>query len=108
MFIAQLDHPDFGKFDFSTLRTGIMAGAPCPIEVMKRVVTDMHMAEVTIAYGMTETSRFHFKAPRTIRSTSGLPPWGVCSRIWNARSSTPQVRSFHAGKPANFVRAAIR
>jgi fatty-acyl-CoA synthase len=46
MFIAQLDHPDFGKFDFSTLRTGIMAGAPCPIEVMKRVVTDMHMAEV--------------------------------------------------------------
>ncbi|MFX5521755.1 AMP-binding protein, partial [Acinetobacter baumannii] len=56
MFIAQLDHPDFGKFDFTSLRTGIMAGAPCPIEVMKRVVKDMHMAEVTIAYGMTETS----------------------------------------------------
>ena len=56
MFIAQLDHPDFSQYDVSSLRTGIMAGAPCPIEVMKRVVADMHMAEVTIAYGMTETS----------------------------------------------------
>ena len=56
MFIAELDHPDFAKFDLSSLRTGIMAGAPCPIEVMKRVVTSMHMPEVTIAYGMTETS----------------------------------------------------
>ncbi|KAI3594086.1 Long-chain-fatty-acid--CoA ligase [Cupriavidus sp. U2] len=62
MFIAQLDHPDFRQFDFSTLRTGIMAGAPCPIEVMKRVVTDMHMAEVTIAYGMTETSPVSFQS----------------------------------------------
>jgi len=62
MFIAQLDHPDFRRFDFSTLRTGIMAGAPCPIEVMKRVVTDMHMAEVTIAYGMTETSPVSFQS----------------------------------------------
>jgi len=56
MFIALLDHPRFAEFDLSTLRTGIMAGSPCPIEVMKRVVRDMHMAEVTIAYGMTETS----------------------------------------------------
>ena len=56
MFIAQLDHPDFAKYDLSTLRTGIMAGSPCPIEVMKRVQRDMNMAEVTIAYGMTETS----------------------------------------------------
>ena len=62
MFIAQLDHPDFRQFDFSNLRTGIMAGAPCPIEVMKRVVTDMHMAEVTIAYGMTETSPVSFQS----------------------------------------------
>lgn len=62
MFIAQLDHPDFRRFDFSTLRTGIMAGAPCPIEVMKRVVTDMHMTEVTIAYGMTETSPVSFQS----------------------------------------------
>jgi fatty-acyl-CoA synthase len=56
MFIAELDHPRFAEFDLSSLRTGIMAGSPCPIEVMKRVVSDMHMAEVTIAYGMTETS----------------------------------------------------
>ncbi|NML47289.1 AMP-binding protein [Ramlibacter sp. G-1-2-2] len=56
MFIAELDHPRFKEFDLSTLRTGIMAGSPCPIEVMKRVVRDMHMEEVTIAYGMTETS----------------------------------------------------
>ena len=56
MFIAELDHPRFAEFDLSTLRTGIMAGSPCPIEVMKRVQRDMHMEEVTIAYGMTETS----------------------------------------------------
>jgi fatty-acyl-CoA synthase len=56
MFIAELDHPRFREFDLSTLRTGIMAGSPCPIAVMKRVVSDMHMDEVTIAYGMTETS----------------------------------------------------
>ncbi len=56
MFIAELDHPDFAKYDLSTLRTGIMAGSPCPVEVMKRVQADMNMAEVTIAYGMTETS----------------------------------------------------
>jgi len=56
MFIAELAQPDFAGFDLGSLRTGIMAGAPCPIEVMRRVVTDMHMAEVTIMYGMTETS----------------------------------------------------
>jgi fatty-acyl-CoA synthase len=56
MFIAELDHPRFGEFDFSTLRTGIMAGSPCPIEVMKQVQSRMNMHEVTICYGMTETS----------------------------------------------------
>ncbi len=56
MFIAELDHPDFSRFDFSSLRTGIMAGSPCPIEVMKKVQSLMHMPEVTICYGMTETS----------------------------------------------------
>lgn len=56
MFIAELDHPRFAQFDLSTLRTGIMAGSPCPIEVMKRVVDKMHLSEITIAYGMTETS----------------------------------------------------
>ncbi len=56
MFIAELNHPDFATYDLTTLRTGIMAGSPCPEEVMKRVVAEMHMAEVSICYGMTETS----------------------------------------------------
>jgi fatty-acyl-CoA synthase len=56
MFIAELSLPEFSSYDLSTLRTGIMAGSPCPVEVMKRVVAEMHMSEVTIAYGMTETS----------------------------------------------------
>ncbi|KVV48284.1 AMP-binding protein [Burkholderia territorii] len=62
MFIAELDHPDFAKFDLSTLRTGIMAGSPCPIETMKRVVSQMHLSEITIAYGMTETSPVSFQS----------------------------------------------
>ena len=56
MFIAMQSHPDFASFDLSTLRTGIMAGSICPVEVMRRCVDEMHMAEVSIAYGMTETS----------------------------------------------------
>ncbi|KAA0018761.1 AMP-binding protein [Salinicola corii] len=56
MFIAELEHPEFARFDLSSLRTGIMAGSNCPIEVMKRVIERMHMQDVTIAYGMTETS----------------------------------------------------
>jgi fatty-acyl-CoA synthase len=56
MFIAMLGHPDFARRDLSSLRTGIMAGSVCPVEVMKRCVADMNMAEVAIAYGMTETS----------------------------------------------------
>ena len=67
MFIAELDHPRFKEFDLSTLRTGVMAGSPCPIEVMKRVVNEMHMGEVTIAYGMTETS------PASCQSTTDTP-----------------------------------
>jgi fatty-acyl-CoA synthase len=56
MFIAMQNHPDFSSFDLTTLRTGVMAGSICPVEVMKRCVDDMHMAEVSICYGMTETS----------------------------------------------------
>ena len=62
MFIAQLDHPEFDRFDLSSLRTGIMAGSPCPIEVMKRAVAKMHLSEITIAYGMTETSPVSFQS----------------------------------------------
>ncbi len=62
MFIAELALPDFSSFDLRSLRTGIMAGAPCPIEVMRQVQADMHMGEVTIAYGMTETSPVSFQS----------------------------------------------
>ena len=67
MFIAELAHLRFAEFDLSSLRTGIMAGSPCPIEVMKKVVSDMHMDEITIAYGMTETS------PVSCQSTTVTP-----------------------------------
>lgn len=56
MFIAELEHPAFDRFDLSSLRTGMMAGAPCPVEVMKRVVTDMHCEGITVGYGQTESS----------------------------------------------------
>jgi fatty-acyl-CoA synthase len=62
MFIAILDHPEFGQYDLSSLRTGIMAGSPCPAEVMNRVISKMHMKEITIAYGMTETSPVSFQS----------------------------------------------
>jgi len=61
MFIAELEHPRFGEFDLSALRTGIMAGSSCPIAVMRRVVAEMHMPELAICYGMTETSPVSFQ-----------------------------------------------
>lgn len=67
MFIAELGHPRFQEFDLTSLRTGIMAGSPCPIEVMRRVVAEMHLSEITIAYGMTETS------PVSFQSSTGDP-----------------------------------
>ena len=62
MFIAQLGDPEFTRFDLSSLRTGIMAGSPCPVEVMKQVVDKMNMRDVTICYGMTETSPVSFQS----------------------------------------------
>jgi len=61
MFIAELDHPEFERFDLSSLRTGIMAGSPCPVAIMQQVIERMHMAQVGIAYGMTETSPVSFQ-----------------------------------------------
>jgi len=61
MFIAELDHPDFHELDLSSLRTGIIAGAPCPIELMHRLIDEMHLSEITIAYGMTETGPVSFQ-----------------------------------------------
>ncbi len=65
MFIAELDHPEFARFDLTSLRTGIMAGSPCPIEVMRRAVDRMHLREITICYGMTETSPVSFQSAAT-------------------------------------------
>lgn len=65
MFVAMLDHPDFDQIDVSSLRTGIMAGSPCPIELMKQSVSRFHMPEMTIAYGMTETSPVSFQSATT-------------------------------------------
>jgi fatty-acyl-CoA synthase len=64
MFIAELEHPQFRSYKLQSLRTGVMAGAPCPVDIMKRVITDMHMHEVTICYGMTETSPVSFQSRR--------------------------------------------
>jgi fatty-acyl-CoA synthase len=61
MFIAELDHPDFHKFDLTSLRTGMMAGSPCPIEIMRHCIEKMHLTELTIGYGMTETSPVSFQ-----------------------------------------------
>lgn len=62
MFIAELEHPEFDRFDLSTLRTGIMAGSPCPIELMRRIIERMYLREMTIGYGMTETSPLSFQS----------------------------------------------
>ena len=62
MFIAMLEHSEFARFDLKSLRTGIMAGSPCPVEVMRKVVSAMHISEVTIAYGMTETNPVSFQS----------------------------------------------
>ncbi|MDN3439508.1 AMP-binding protein [Planococcus sp. APC 3900] len=86
MFIAELNHPDFASFDTSTLRTGIMAGSPCPIEVMKKVIHDMGASEITIAYGQTESSPVitQTRADDDIEkrvSTVGKPHTGVEVKI---------------------------
>ena len=62
MFIAEMEHPEFPRFNLTSLRAGIMAGSPCPIEVMRRVMHCMHMRDITIAYGMTETSPVSFQS----------------------------------------------
>ncbi len=82
MFIGALDHPDFSSFDLSTLRTGIMAGAPCPIELMKQVIGDMHQTEITIGYGMTETGPL---------STQTLPDDPIEMRVGSVGRTLPHT-----------------
>jgi fatty-acyl-CoA synthase len=87
MFIAMLDHPGFDQFDLTSLRTGVMAGSPCPIEVMKRCVSEMHMPEVTICYGMTETSPVSFQSrpdddvERRVSTVGQVHPWVECKIV---------------------------
>lgn len=81
MFITELDHPQFGEFDLSSLRTGIMAGAPCPVEIMKRVISQMHMENILIGYGQTEVSPLnHMTLPndsleRRTETVGRAVPW---------------------------------
>jgi fatty-acyl-CoA synthase len=82
MFIAELQHPDFSSYDLTSLRTGIMAGAPCPIEVMKRVVNEMHCPDITIAYGQTEAS------PAITMSSAGDPLEVRVSTVGSAMPET--------------------
>jgi fatty-acyl-CoA synthase len=97
MFVAMLQHPQFKDFDLSSLRTGIMAGAPCPIEVMRRVMLDMHLAEITIAYGMTETSPVAFQShvddpiERRVATVGRVHPH-VEAKVIDARGETVPVR----------------
>jgi len=87
MFVGMLGHPDLAQFDLSRLRTGVMAGAPCPIEVMKRCVHEMNLAEVTIAYGMTETSPVSFQTStndpleRAVSTVGRIHPHVECKII---------------------------
>jgi fatty-acyl-CoA synthase len=81
MFIAMLEHPEFGTFDLTSLRTGIMAGSPCPVEVMRQAIDRMHLDEVTICYGMTETSPVSFQShvtddiERRVSTVGSIHPW---------------------------------
>ena len=108
MFIAELDHPEFERFDLSSLRTGIMAGAPCPIAVMRKVVERMHMRDVTIAYGMTETSPVSFQSSiedsmeRRVTTIGRVHPH-VEVKVIDQRGPRRPAR----GRAASFARAAI-
>jgi len=82
MFIAMLDHPSFAEYNLSSLRTGIMAGAPCPVELMHQVIDDMHMSEITIGYGMTETGPL---------STQTLPDDPIELRVGSVGRTLPHT-----------------
>lgn len=95
MFLAELDHPDFSSFDLSSLRTGVMAGSPCPVEVMKKIIARMNMSEVTIGYGMTEVSPLSFQS---------LPSDGLDKRVSTVGTAHPFVESKIIGQDGQVVR----
>jgi fatty-acyl-CoA synthase len=96
MFIAMLDEPEFADYDLATLRTGIMAGAPCPVELMHRVIDDMHLGEITIGYGMTETGPL---------ATQTLPGDSTERRVETVGKALPQVEIKVIGKQGGVVPA---
>ena len=103
MFIAELALPDFASYDLSTLRTGVMAGSLCPIEVMNRVISEMHMVDVAICYGMTETSPVStMTRERRHPDSSGRKPWAEPCPCSKTRSSTLAPR----GAPGARARSA--
>ena len=95
MFIAELGHPEYARCDLSSLRTGIMAGSPCPVEVMKQVIDHMHMSDVTIAYGMTETSPVSFQTglddplDRRVATVGRVQPHLACKVVGEDGATVP-------------------
>jgi fatty-acyl-CoA synthase len=112
MFIAALACPSFSggapPRDLSSLRTGVMAGSPCPVEVMKQLIEQMHMADVTIAYGMTETSPVSFQTGPDDPVERRVATIGKVSRTWRRRSSTKPAPSRRVASRASSAPAAIR
>ena len=110
MFIAELAHPDFDRFDLSSLRTGIMAGSPCPVEVMKQCISAMHMDEVTICYGMTETSPVSTQtaADDPIDQRVGTRRAGPPARRGQDRRPRHRLDASRAARPASSAPAATR
>lgn len=94
MFIAELEHPEFDRFDLNSLRTGIIAGSPCPIDVMRRLVDRMHLREITIGYGMTETSPL---------SCQGLPDDTIEQRVGSVGRAHPHVEIMIADRNGRAV-----
>ncbi len=103
MFIAALSHGEFGRFDLSSLRTGTMAGSPCPIEVMKQVVKDMHMKEVTIAYGMTETSPVSFQSGHDDPLEKRVSTVGRVHPHVEVKIIDPEGRTLPVGHPGELL-----
>jgi acyl-CoA synthetase (AMP-forming)/AMP-acid ligase II len=104
---AMLDHPDFPRHDMRSLRTGIMAGAPCPEPLMRRVMEDMHCRQITIGYGMTETSPISFNPRWMTRSRSASRPWAASSPMPRCAWSTIRAAPCPSAPRASWSPAAI-
>jgi fatty-acyl-CoA synthase len=102
MFVSLLEHKDRAQFDLSSLRTGIMAGAPCPVETMRRVIHEMHMSQVTIAYGMTETAPISFQTGRDDTLERRVSTVGRVQPHFEAKIIDRNGRIVPLGEPGQF------